>query len=70
MYTEKDLISFGNFVLSGMRKVENETTKIHHSDLENWKDFKENVDDIFEKMKLEIEADLLKESLISNIGSI
>ncbi|MGH1520547.1 hypothetical protein [Chryseobacterium sp. JK1] len=39
IYTESDLVSFGNYLLSPKRKerIEGEEKAVYHADLENWK---------------------------------
>lgn len=39
-FTEADLVSFGNFILSKMRRkfIRKEKDKIYHADLMNWQD--------------------------------
>jgi len=74
MYTRQDLVTFGNYLLSDLRKsrfdsdllnnLPNERTNcVHDSDISNWEEMEKEVNQIFEEMKQEIRDKMLIDSV-------
>lgn len=73
-YTREDLVTFGNYLLSDLRRSKFNSTelndlpkerisKVHDADIANWQDMENEVSIIFETMKQEIRDQMFIDSL-------
>jgi hypothetical protein len=73
-YTREDLVTFGNYLLSDLRRSKFEVpelinlpseriNKVHDADISNWQDMEKEVSTIFETMKQEIRDQMFIDSL-------
>lgn len=74
MYTREDLVTFGNYLLSDLRKSKFKVSelknlpkerinKVHDADIANWQDMEKEVNTIFDTMKQEIRDQMFIDSL-------
>ncbi len=73
-YTKKDLVTFGNYLLSDLRNSKFKVPELHHlaaeridkvhdADIANWQDMEKEVNTIFDTMKQEIRDQMFIDSL-------